>query len=1449
MNKNIGLILFLIICSFCKAQNEANIWYFGENAGLDFNSGAPVALTNGALSTNEGCAIISDASGGLLFYTDGTTVYNANHTVMLNGNGLNGDPSSTHSAIIIPRPNTTNFYYIFTVDKRADPNGLQYSEVDMSLDGGLGAITANKNIMLETPTTEKVTAVKKTNSNEYWVVSHKWNSNEFVSYSVTSTGINTTPVVSAVGTFLSGGTTKTIGQIKISPDGTKLAVARGEGLSEVQLFDFNTATGIVSNPITILDLTGSAFVYGVEFSPNSRLLYTTVYNIGVYQFNLEAGTTSDIINSQLQLAPSGQYYGGMQLAVDGKIYVAVELETFVDSIENPNVVGLGCNYQSSAVSLDGRECAQSLPTFIQSYFNIAFQTNNVCFGENTEFTANIPAVYDSILWDFGDGNTSTIENPMHSYLSPGDYNASLTVTVAGNSSIDTRVVTIFEQPTATAIQDQVFCDFDQDGMETIDLSVYTSTILNGQNPTDFNVTYYDGVANYNNNIPLNPPQFDLLTLGNADPIASVRNVNNPDCEAITTIHVSVLEGANPNLNVPPLEFCDNTSFGTDNDGIILFDLTQNEGVILNGQSNTDFSVSYYTDAVLSNQITNPTAYQNTNTTETIYVQVSNVSNSNCSTQTNFNIKVLALPTVNPMVQLAQCDDDLDGFSLFNLNEVSNEITTNTANETITFHETQLEADNNTNSITNITAYVNQLVSFDMIWARVENTNGCHRTTQVNLLVSTTQIPLTLTRDFYECDDGINKYDGVATFNFSSIDTEIQALFPIGQQLIINYYKNQADALAENDPILDISNYSNIGYPNTQDIFIRVDSAVSNDCLGLGQHITLHVEEVPTATGPIIIEQCDIDNDGTEEIDTSNINADLLQGQTDVDIVFTDANGVVLSNPLPNPLITATQSITVIMTNTNSIDPDGACSVWTTIDIVIDPGVVANAVPDLNVCDDNDDGQFAFDTSTIEATILNGQTGTMVSYIDENGNVLSSPLPNPFITSTQTVTATVINPANPLCFAETNINFVVNDQPVANPVQDDFVCDDVSNDGEHLFNLLVYNTEVLNGQSSTLFNITYHNSQADAETNNNPLPDAYLSAVTSQIIYVRIENSSNTSCYDTTSFQIGVSYSPIAYQPSDINICDDESNDGFESFNLSQVNDNILNGQPSSDNIISYYLSQDDANNAVNAVNSTFTNTENPQTIFVRLENNSNTNCFSTAQFSIMVNEQPILNMEEFWTICEEDSIEVEADTGYDNYLWSTGETTRIITVFDSGTYIVTASNSYGSLTCDVTKTITVVESNVATITNVETMDWSQNNNSISVEVQGSGDYEYSLNGFTYQDSNEFNNLIIDDYIIYVKDKNGCGITTDDVYLLFYPSYFTPNGDNINDTWQIYNADKEPNNVISIFNRYGKLITQLKPSSQGWDGTLNGNRLPTSDYWFVLNRQNGKQYKGHFTLKR
>ncbi len=361
------------------AQGEGNFWYFGYNAGLDFNTNPPTPLTNGALNTNEGCAAVSDKNGNLLFYTDGRFVYDKNHNLMPNGAGLMGHPSSTQSAIIVPRPGTYNYalkrfdrYFIFTIDVNNGSNGVRYSEVDMTLNGGLGdVLTANKNTWLfGTTTTEKIAALKHSNDCDYWVVGKPVGNTDFYAYLVTSSGVNTTPVISSPGPS----TTLNFGYMKASPDNKLIAMAHGN--NGILVCDFDNTNGILTRKFD--DNLPNAD-YGIEFSPNSQLLYAAAIggsgDPNIYQYDLTAPNnpafqaSRTIVGTTTNTNGANYLIGALQLAPNGKIYVALPGKTFLGVINNPDVPGTGCNYTDMAQSLGGRSHFLGLPTF-PSTFNV-----------------------------------------------------------------------------------------------------------------------------------------------------------------------------------------------------------------------------------------------------------------------------------------------------------------------------------------------------------------------------------------------------------------------------------------------------------------------------------------------------------------------------------------------------------------------------------------------------------------------------------------------------------------------------------------------------------------------------------------------------------------------------------------------------------------------------------------------------------------------------------------------------------------------------------------------------------------------------------------------------------------------------------------------------------------------------------------------------------------------
>lgn len=421
----------LISINVFSQPGENSNWYFGSNAGLTFNSGVPIPLTNGAVVTTEGVATISDVNGNLLFYTDGVTVYNRNHVVMTNGNGLFGDASSTQSAIIVKQPGNTNIYYIFTSDNDAGPNGICYSIVDMNLSLGLGAIV-NKNIPLYAPSCEKLCAVRHCNNVDLWIISHDWNTNTFRSWSVSAAGVGIIQAWSLTGIVPSGITQASYGQLKASSDGKKLAACyyglTTGGANRLQIYDFNASNGFVTNAITLASDQG---LYGVEFSPNNKVLYAGTNGGLLLQFNLCA---VNIPSTRYVVSNAGPFIGALQLGPDSKIYVARNNDS-LSVINNPNTLGIGCSYSNLSIPLAGRNSRIGLPNFA-SYYNmeqlVLPQPQPLTC---TSFQFNAPVLQQScnlvnytFLWNFGDGTTSNQINPIHNYALPGNYNVQLTIT-------------------------------------------------------------------------------------------------------------------------------------------------------------------------------------------------------------------------------------------------------------------------------------------------------------------------------------------------------------------------------------------------------------------------------------------------------------------------------------------------------------------------------------------------------------------------------------------------------------------------------------------------------------------------------------------------------------------------------------------------------------------------------------------------------------------------------------------------------------------------------------------------------------------------------------------------------------------------------------------------------------------------------------------------------------
>jgi gliding motility-associated-like protein len=556
MKKLLRLRLFALLFLFspmlhAQFQNglwtgkEAYNWFFGEYAALNFETAPPTAITGSQMTSSEGTGTISDADGNLLFYTDGGSVWNKNHEIMENGDGLLGvyifdmgpdlPPSvantTTQNGLIIPVPGNTNKYYIFC-QIAENGNGLTYSEVDMSLDGGLGGITATKNVLLSTYAGETMTAVHHSDGESIWFITQTGNyfneQNEFHAYLISPEGINTAPVISVAGAEGHGGI---LAQIKASPDGSKLALTESilafifDFPTQCQVFDFDATTGMVSNAIDLTGIYNTVLSWdgGVEFSPNNRFLYIAGHPItdpisNLYQVDLLAGNAAAIIASAV-IVNQNEYNGVLQVGPDGKIYIETEVLQEVPTlgvINYPNNKGVACGYESGTVNgvdLGQRLANSSLPSFIQSYFESGIlYKGGGCPGEKVTFsTIRIPGI-TNIAWDFGDtvsgvSNTATDLEPTHKFSAGGTYTVTAVITSNGAEQVTTTQVIVLPAPdiAVPALENLAKCA-DADGTAQFDLTQLDATILTGQDAEQFSVTYYGSESDMYENHPIQMPE-------------------------------------------------------------------------------------------------------------------------------------------------------------------------------------------------------------------------------------------------------------------------------------------------------------------------------------------------------------------------------------------------------------------------------------------------------------------------------------------------------------------------------------------------------------------------------------------------------------------------------------------------------------------------------------------------------------------------------------------------------------------------------------------------------------------------------------------------------------------------------------------------------------------------------------------------------------------------------
>ncbi|WP_299002810.1 T9SS type B sorting domain-containing protein [uncultured Tenacibaculum sp.] len=652
MNKLIFIILFFSSL-FCFSQREADNWYFGDKAAMQFNSGFLNVLNNSRMTTETGSSSISNNQGELLFYTNGQTIWNKEHQIMENGDDLAGEPELIQPAIIIPKPNNNNIYYIFSTRKTKTNAplmfpGIYYSEVEISSTYPLGKVV-RKNVRLENSTATRITAVHHKNGKDVWVITYGSDSyggpdNVFFAFNVTENGIKL-PVKSRLNEI--DPIFKT-GEMKASPDGSKVALSTN---TKIYIYNFDNTTGTLSRfkyLNLLLNFTEGYSSYGLAFSPNSKFLYypslfsSSKRSYTIMQMDLDDPREDHIGVPVFKTGPT-RASASAQLASDGKIYIAqIKKKNLFDEngyytgfeiypiktlgvINQPDKLGEASDYEHDAINLENGLSYYGLPNFIQSYFRNRIITDNECVSDNFEFSLDSYKTIVSAEWNFGDGSNSTELNPSHKYNNPGKYIVSCNVSFESGTTTFYKEVIVYPLPVLISNQKLVQCDNDNDGVSLFNLNDVNDLISNDNTLT---YKFYRSLADAENN---------TNEISNSENFYNETPLQTIYAKAFTVYGCSEIESFTleaifkPALSITPIVACEDSNNIINNEGA--FSLKEKKEQLINdlGLTNLDVVAFFPTlgDAQKStNEFPNPDTFTLNSPSTTIWVKIE--KNNECS---------------------------------------------------------------------------------------------------------------------------------------------------------------------------------------------------------------------------------------------------------------------------------------------------------------------------------------------------------------------------------------------------------------------------------------------------------------------------------------------------------------------------------------------------------------------------------------------------------------------------------------------------------------------------------------------------------------------------------------------------------------------------------------------------------------------------------------------------
>lgn len=855
----------------------------------------------------------------------------------------------------------------------------------------------------------------------------------------------------------------------------------------------------------------------------------------------------------------------------------------------------------------------------------------------------------------------------------------------------------------------------------------------------------------------------------------------------------------------------------------------------------------------------PVVYYNTSNPQTLYIRSENVT-TGCFMIMPLELRVLPIPVAIQPDDLIECDDlDNDGFAIFDLTAVETQLlgTQNPDDFTVTYYLSQAAAENSGTAINTPDSHENTVAGGETIYVRVEN-NGDSNCYAVTSFVITVNPAPDASFEMTATCNGVTATilgDTGGTFSFSQAPT---------------------DAAVINPTTGEITNA-------TQGTTYHVAYTVDGVGCSTTHIIPVTINTLPNIVTPSNLQQCGVVSNGAWFDLDSKIN-EITNNDSTLSVSFyltqllaETGNAI---DALVSPYFATSASQTIYV----RVEGNPGCVVYTELVLELFDTVTVTNLPTISECGD-DNNMANFNLTQIES-LLGTNPNWEITYHTtqsgaQNGTGIITNATN-YPSATATVYVRIINTldVNGICNVVLSLPLQVNPLPTQ-AISEIVICESGST-GFTSFDLQAEIPSILGTQNASDFTVNFF---LDSAATNQIITNPFVNTVANlQPIYVQITNI-NTNCQTVNLLNLQVLSGVELINPEPIEVCDDVSNDGIATFDLTAVENELLNNQNPNLFVISYHTSYNDAQNntAAIATPANYQNTNSPfaQTIYIRVERTNSSDCSSIAQVQLIVNVLPepeIFTSNGNNTICVDyETNQVEnplllqsslqgANYSYQWYLNGTelvGQTfgTYEVNTPSPGLYSVLVVDNLSNANCNIgiSADFEVIQSGLASFISVTTSEPFTGVQTITVTVAGYGEYWFQLNNGPILDNNGvFTHVPSGIHTVYVYDKKtdnpSCGfIVIDNIRIIDYPKFFTPNNDGNHDSWNIWGLQNQSSAKILIYDRYGKILASIKPQGPGWDGTYQGSRMPSNDYWFVLTYMDNegleREFKAHFALKR